>query len=170
MFTEEAWQEIVDQVVNYLPQLATSVIVFLLFWIGAAIARRVIIRLGTARGIDRALTQFLGRAARIALLILGIITAMGTAGVDVAALVTGLGLTGFALGFALKDVISNTLAGIMLIIYKPFDFDDSIKVSSFEGKVVEIDLRYTVLESDGKRIFVPNSLLFTNAISVQQQG
>ena len=100
------------------------------------------------------------------LLVFGAVTALGTAGVDVAALVAGLGLTGFALGFAFKDIISNVLSGILIIVYKPFDYDDHIKVSSFEGTVTSIDLRYTQLEADGRKIFVPNSMLFTNAITV----
>ena len=43
---------------------------------------------------------------------------------------------------------------------------DSIKVKTFEGRVSAIDLRYTRLEQDGETILVPNSLLFTNPISL----
>ena len=87
-------------------------------------------------------------------------------GMNVTALVAGLGLTGFAVGFALKDVISNALAGILIIIYKPFKQKDHITVSSFAGQVCSIDLRYTVLEAQGKKIFIPNAMLFSNAVSV----
>ena len=89
---------------------------------------------------------------------------------NVSALVAGLGLTGFAVGFALKDVISNALAGILIIIYKPFRHGDSVKVSSFEGEVVEIDLRYTKLIAVGQEVFVPNSMLFSNAVTVTSRS
>ena len=101
------------------------------------------------------------------MIIVGVVTALGTVGIDITALVAGVGLTGFALGFALKDIVSNVLSGILIIIYKPFRHGDGIKVSSFEGTVTNIDLRYTTLDTEGAQIFVPNSLLFTNAITVK---
>ena len=51
---------------------------------------------------------------------LGVITALGTIGVDVTGLVAGFGLTGFAVGFAMKDALANLLAGVMILLYRPF--------------------------------------------------
>jgi small conductance mechanosensitive channel len=168
MFSQEMWKELAAKVVTSLPQIASAVLVFLLFWLASVLARRIVIRVGTARGIKGNLTRFLGRVARVTLMLVGTVSALGTAGIDVAALVAGLGLTGFALGFALKDSVSNVLAGILVIVYEPFRQDDYIKVKSFEGKVVDIDLRYTVLDTGETRIFVPNSILFTDAITVSK--
>ena len=78
----------------------------------------------------------------------------------------GLGLTGFALGFALKDTISNLLAGVLILLYRPFVIGDRLIASGYEGTVVSIDLRYTQLEGDGNRILIPNSKLFTDPITV----
>ena len=58
----------------------------------------------------------------------------GTVGVDVSALVAGLGLAGFAIGFALRDAVSNTLAGVLVLMYQPFRVGDDIKT----GKEREI--------------------------------
>jgi small-conductance mechanosensitive channel len=89
----------------------------------------------------------------------------------VSALVAGLGLTGFALGFALRDVISNTLAGVLVLLYKPFRRGDRISVAGSEGVVSQIDLRYTTLVVDEEtRVLVPNSTLFTNSIRVQPRS
>lgn len=165
---ESLWQDLLKEIVLLTPQIVSGVVVFLLFWLVAVVVRRVVIRVGTNRGIDRDLARFMGRAARVALLLVGAIMALGTIGIDIAALVAGLGLTGFALGFALKDIVSNVLAGILILIYKPFQRDDHITIKSFQGKVTTIDLRYTVLSSDEKEIFVPNSILFTDAITVQK--
>jgi small-conductance mechanosensitive channel len=95
---------------------------------------------------------------------MGVITALGTAGVNVSALVAGLGLTGFALGFALRDALSNLLAGILILIYRPFKRHDRISVAGFEGIVIETDLRYTTLQGEDKRILIPNATLFTHSI------
>lgn len=119
-----------------------------------------------ARKVDEALARFLIRAVRITLVALGVVTALGTLGIDVSAIVAGLGLTGLALGIALKDIVSNAVSGVMLLLFRPFRHKDRIKVGDFEGMVCDIDLRYTHLRTDGKVIFVPNSMMFANAVSV----
>ena len=102
---------------------------------------------------------------------MGLVTALSNLGVDVSALVTGLGLTGFALGVALKDVISNVLAGVLILIYKPFVKADYIKVKGHEGQVVSTDLRYTVLQDvAGAKIYIPNSMLFVDALRVSSEA
>ena len=70
--------------------------------------------------------MLLARAAKIALITLGAVTALGNLGVDVSAIVVGLGLTGFALGFALRDTISNLLAGVLILLYSPFEIGNRI--------------------------------------------
>jgi small conductance mechanosensitive channel len=86
--------------------------------------------------------------------------------VDVTALVAGLGLTGFALGFALRDAVSNLLAGIVIILYQPFRMGDRIEVDGSAGTVVGIDLRYTVLDAADRWILVPNNTLLSNSVVV----
>ena len=131
---------------------------------------RITQRIGNSNHVDAELTNFMGRSIKVGMMLFGIVTALGTLGIDIGALVAGLGLTGFALGFALKDTISNLLSGIMVIIYKPFDQDDIITVGKFEGVVKSVDLRYTVLEVDGRTVFVPNAKLFVDAIMVDDDG
>ena len=60
------------------------------------------------------------------------------------------------------------LAGIMVIIYKPFKHGDRIAVTTFEGRVVEINLRFTTLEAGDKLIYVPNALVISNAVVVDR--
>jgi small-conductance mechanosensitive channel len=98
----------------------------------------------------------------------GGIVALGTLGIDVSALVAGLGLTGLAIGLALKEIISNALAGILVIIYKPFKENDRVGVTTFEGRVTEINLRFTTLESGGKKIYIPNAMVISNAVVVDK--
>ena len=144
-----------------------GILILASFWILGVILFRVIRRVGRARHVDDGLAEFLGRVIKVAALIVGAITALSEMGIDVGALVAGLGLTGFAFGFAFKDIISNVLAGVLIIIYKPFQVGDQIKIKAYAGNVVSIDLRYTVLNTDGDMVYVPNSLLFTDAITVE---
>ena len=108
--------------------------------------------------------RLLQQLVYVSLLLLGLVTALGTIGVNVAALVTSLGLAGFALGFALKDALSNLISGVMLLLYRPFQVGDEVIVTGHEGKVIAIDLRYTTLQMDDRQVFIPNSKLFTESV------
>ena len=143
----------------------TAILIIIAFWIVANIAYALIARVNS-RVADNDLFALLGRVAKLALITFGFITALGTAGVDVSALVAGLGLTGFALGFAFRDVLSNLVAGVLILLYRPFSRGDRISVTGFEGVVSHIDLRYTRLQCDNNVVLIPNSNLFTNPITV----
>ena len=147
-------------------KVGITVVILLIFWILAKVANRAIIKISKKFELNAHLTSLFARTAKITVIIFGVITALGTLGVDVSALVAGLGLTGFALGFALKDTISNLLAGVLILLYRPFGIGNRIKISGYEGTVVSIDLRYTELEGEDNKILIPNSKLFTNPITV----
>ena len=157
---------VLDQITLLGPKVVISVCILLIFWILAKVANRAIIKISRQLELDASLATLLARTAKITLIIFGFITALGTLGVNVSGLVAGLGLTGFALGFALKDTISNLLAGVLILVYRPFGIGNHIKISGYEGTVVSIDLRYTELEGEGNKILIPNSKIFTDPITV----
>ncbi len=152
------------------PRVLVALLIFLGFWLLARFSDRAIARVVGYARLNVLVVSLLSRAARFGLIFFGVVTALGTLGVNISALVAGLGLTGFALGFALRDTISNVLAGVLLLIYRPFGINDRINVTNQEGVVVNIDLRYTTLDSDANRILIPNSVLFTNPIIVVKKG
>ncbi len=100
------------------------------------------------------------------LLFIGLVLALSKLGFDVSALVAGLGLTGFALGFALKDAISNLVAGIMIVLYKPIELGDKIEVTGSKGVVVDLNLRYITIKDESITNLIPNSLLLNNKVSI----
>jgi small-conductance mechanosensitive channel len=149
------------------PRIGLGLLVFLGFWIASAVVRSLILRVAHRTDHNTAFVfRLAARTASIGLLVFGAITALGTMGINVSALVAGLGLTGFALGFALKDVLSNLIAGILILLYRPFRLDDYIAVAGLEGRVDEIDLRYTTLVKGNHKYLIPNSVLFTNSIAL----
>ncbi len=159
-------QNLIEQTNLWAPRVVGGIVVFLVFFILAKIIKRIITNNANRLKLDRNLTSLLARTSSITIIIFGIVTALGTLGVNVSALVAGLGLTGFALGFALKDTISNLLSGVLILLYRPFEIGNRIKISGYEGVVISIDLRYTELETEGNKVLIPNSKLFTDPITV----
>jgi small-conductance mechanosensitive channel len=167
---ESLWEHLRLRGTLLLVRFGTGLVILAVFWALGSSFQRLIVRLCQARAVSPDLVYFLGRSAKITLITFGAVTALGTLGVDVTALVAGLGLAGFALGFALKDMISNALAGILILVYKPFRRGDRVTVDSHEGDVVEINLRYTVLGTEDARILIPNANLFTTIVKVAAPG
>ena len=165
---ENLTQKLLEEATLWLPKVGGSVVVFLVFLILARILRRIVTKASDRMKLDKHLAALLARTSSVTLIILGFVTALGTLGINVSALVAGLGLTGFALGFALKDTISNVLSGVLILLYRPFVVGSRIKISGYEGIVVSIDLRYTELEGEGSKILIPNSKSFTDPITVLQ--
>ena len=103
------------------------------------------------------------------IVIIGFITALGTVGINVSAIVAGLGLTGFAFGFAFKDMLSNFISGVIIFIYEPFKLGDSVEIEKKIGKVIDINLRYVTLETDTENVLVPNSLCVSKTVVVNKK-
>ena len=148
--------------IDWSQKIGLALLILLGFWILAIVIRKIIRKAGGATGIDASVVNLLARVANVVIWIMGLVTALGTVGIDVSA--------GFAVGFALKGSISNLLSGVLILIYRPFRVGQWINVKSFEGNVTAIDLRYTTLEKEDEKILVPNSLLFTNPINIRSKS
>jgi len=114
----------------------------------------------------RHIILFIAKLLQVVIWIIAIITALGTFGIDVSAIIAGLGLTGFALGFALKDVLSSSIAGAMIMLYQPFKLNDRISVMGITGKVINIDMRYATLQNEDGTHLIPNSKLISEKVSI----
>ena len=165
---EKILQYLLVEATLWVPRAIGVVVIFIVFYILTKIIKRIINRAAERLKFDGNLTLLFVRASNIALMTFGFVTVLGTLGINVSAIVAGLGLTGFALGFALKDTISNLLSGVLILLYRPFEIGNSIKISGYEGIVISIDLRYTELDSEGNKVLIPNSKLFTDPITVFQ--
>ena len=165
-----ALDQLLEKVVEALPAIASGVAVIVGFWLGAWMLQAVAGRLSRRARLDQA-----GLASLVTALVFwsvlgsGLVTGFGTMGINVSALVASLGLTGFALGFALRDAISNLLAGVLILLYRPFHVGDHIKVAGLEGRVIALDLRYTTIQDKGARHLIPNQTLYTNPVTVLEQ-
>jgi small conductance mechanosensitive channel len=167
---ETVTKQLASEIGGLLPKIGMGLLMLFAFGLAGHLLQRVIRRMGLSTNPSKQdVFVLMGQITKIGLYILGTVTALGTMGVNVSAVVAGLGLTGFALGFAFRDTLSNILAGILILMYQPFHGSDHIAVAGLEGTVEGIDLRYTTLITEDKRFLIPNSLLFSNPITLSRQ-
>lgn len=99
-------------------------------------------------------------------------TVLGTVGVDTTPLIAGIGVTGFTAGFALKEIATNFLSGILLVLDKPFKKGQGLRVligsnNMPEGIVQSIDVRYVILKDEkGKTLMIPSALVYSSPLLI----
>jgi small conductance mechanosensitive channel len=87
--------------------------------------------------------------------------------VQPATIISSLGIGSVAIGFAFKEILQNLLAGILLLLNRPFRRGDQIVVKDFEGTVEHIESRATLIKTyDGRRVIIPNSDIYTSPVVV----
>lgn len=112
------------------------------------------------------ISLILSRLTRWSILILGLTLAAEQIIPNVTSLLAGLGIAGFTLGFALQDVAKNFIAGLLILLQRPFEIGDAVNVSGFTGTVLDISLRTTDLRTtDGLFVTIPNGDVFVSSIT-----
>lgn len=161
-----ALENLVQKFLDGLPNVITALVIFVIAFYFAVLARRAV-RLGMQRRkMDPQVIPLLTQSIYLSVIILGLIVALQQVGFNVTAFLTGLGVVGFTIGFALQDVSKNFVSGLLLLIQEPFDIGETIEVKGFTGKVLAIDLRATEMQTlDGRIVVIPNADVFTNPIT-----
>ncbi|AXB32024.1 mechanosensitive ion channel family protein [Vibrio campbellii] len=97
--------------------------------------------------------------------VIGIMVGLSQIGLNLAPILTGFGIAGVIIGFALQDTLSNFAAGMMLLIYRPFDVGDFVYAGGVDGKVSHMSLVNTTIRTfDNQIIIVPNSKIWGDVI------
>jgi small conductance mechanosensitive channel len=150
---------------NVLPTVATAVVVLVVFWALALLVRRVV-RFGTRYVPDPTIRLLITQVSYYLVWAIGFIVMLDTLGLNLQSVVTALGLGSVALGFALKDVLSNLVSGMLILAMRPFEIGDQIVIGDTEGTVEHIELRATQIRTyDGRLVLVPNGEVFTSRIT-----
>jgi small conductance mechanosensitive channel len=157
---EDLWANIVE----YLPDIIWAAIIVLFALYFARLLRKMLTSTLTRAGAEPGVTVLLSQMAYWGVASLGLILALGRF-VDLTAVVASLGLVGFALTFALQDVLKNFVAGIMLLVQRPFTVGDYVEVCGYEGNVTAVHSRSTeVRTGDGLTVLLPNASVLDNPI------
>lgn len=153
------WWGLTEWTVDFGPRLLGALFVGAVFYLLYRIIFRVASRLLRTRS-DRsssALRDLLLNSIRFVGLALVGLVVLAQVGLDITAAVAGLGILGLALGFAAKDSLENFLAGITIILDRPFDVGDVVEIQGVYGTVTRFTLRSTRIRTVRHRILVmPN--------------
>lgn len=137
----------------------------LLAW-GSGLIRRVAVKLLQRGGrVEIGVAQAVGSILRYVVVLIGLLVAIQTAGIDLTTFNILAGAVGLGVGFGLQNIASNFISGLILLIGRPIKVGDRIEVAGVEGDVIDIGARATtVLTNDNIAIIVPNSAFVSETV------
>ncbi len=163
---DTAFARLLEAAISIVPRALAALLVIGVFWALAAGVRAVVRMISRRLIRDRTVENLIKQVSYYTVWLLGLIVAATAFGLEPGALATGLGLTSLALGFALKDILSNFVSGLLILTLRPFQLGDQIVIGETEGTVERIELRATQIRTyDGRRVLVPNADTFTSRVT-----
>ena len=164
---DEALGRLADGLLAFtIENLLPAILIAVAFWVVLRVVSGVLRRaLGQARRVDAGVQQLILRFVRVLVVSVATIAVLSEVGVDVAPLVAGLGIAGVALGFAAQDTVQNLIAGVTIILDRPFQVGDNIELHDTFGTVQEITLRTTRVRTlDNQMAILPNAKVIEEKI------
>jgi small conductance mechanosensitive channel len=136
----------------------------------ARVLKNAVHRVLIARKVDPTIVSFADSATQVILYGVVIIEVLHKLGVESSTLVAAVGAAGFAIGFALRNQLSNVAAGLLMIVFRPFRLGDDIEGGGAAGKVEKIELMSTEVRTpDNLTVIVPNASLMSGKITNYSQ-
>lgn len=142
--------------------LSAGALLVLSLWVSAALEARL---LRSTAGAELSMRKAVSNAVRALLMFLAVITALSAVGIDLTALSVLGGAVGVGIGFGLQKLAANYVSGFVILAERSMRIGDSVRVDNFEGRITNINARYTVIRSPGGReSIVPNEMLLTQRV------
>jgi len=141
------------------------ILLLVVAWIVARWARRSMEKNLARTRLDLTLTKFFANVTGWLILVLAVLTSLSIFGVNTTSFAAVIGAAGLAIGLAFQGTLSNFASGVMLLTFRPFKVGDVVNVADVLGKVDEIDLFMTKIDTfDNRRFVIPNSKIFGSNI------
>ncbi|MDX5337470.1 MAG: mechanosensitive ion channel family protein [Cyclobacteriaceae bacterium] len=156
-----------DEASEVLKIIGISLGILLAFYFLANFLQRLLKTKLLIRMDDPLLANFLSVIFRLLVFLVGMMVVFRVVGLTgvVSGLLAGAGITAFVIGFALKDIGENFLAGILLAFKRPFRVGDLVDIQGIRGRVLTLNLRDTQIKTpDGKDVFIPNAQIIKNPL------
>ncbi len=163
---------VVTDFLSQLPVVLFGIAVFAVFYLAAMGVRRVA-RLSVMKiSHDQAGAAIAGRVVFFIMLLLGVLVSASVAvpSFSFGTLVGTLGIGSVAIGFALKDILENFVAGLYILIARPFTVGDLIEIDGYTGRIKDIGVRAAKLQTfEGEMLIMPCARLFKEEVKVLSQ-
>jgi small-conductance mechanosensitive channel len=142
--------------------VSALVVMVIALWTSSAIEARL---LRGAALADLSLRKIAANATRALLLFVGLMLALTAAGLDLTVLSVFGGALGVGIGFGLQKLASNYISGFVILAERALRIGDWVKVDNFEGRIIDISTRFTVVRAlSGREANVPNEMLITQRV------
>jgi small-conductance mechanosensitive channel len=134
------------------------ILLVLLYWLTTRLTKLVVYRLLAKSKIELGTRIAVGSILRYALMTIGFIVILQTAGINLSSLTILLGALGVGIGFGLQNITNNFVSGLIILFERPIKVGDRIEVAGIAGNVVDVSMRATtIVTNDNISIIVPNS-------------
>ncbi|WP_240205948.1 mechanosensitive ion channel domain-containing protein [Vibrio sp. CyArs1] len=161
-----------DWAMEHTPSLIVKIFVFgVILWLSRSFAK--IVGKAVRKSVSHStmkfsvlMQDFFVSMAQKGVTALGLLIALSQLGIELGPLLTGFGVAGVIIGFALQDTLSNFASGMMILIYRPFDVGDLVKVAGISGTVSHMSLVSTTIRTvDNQRLVIPNNKIWGDTIN-----
>ncbi len=169
-------------ILNLIKQNATDVIwIIILFFFGRIILKLVVRRLAKTvdDGDDNHVSQKEKRAETLGHIVITtgniviyaviLLMALSVFGVDIRPILAGAGIIGLAIGFGAQSLVKDFVSGLFILVENQYAIGDKVKIGSFEGRVIRITMRSTVLKGEEGKLYYMSNGSINNVINLSQQ-
>lgn len=159
---------------EYIPVLTISFLIKLCIALAIMVITKMIVNATTPaihdickkNNLDHHSCHLINKIVRYVITIFGATIALQNLGIEMSMLIAAFGITGIVLSYGMKDIVANFIASILILGYKHIKINDYIKVNNLEGRVTDINLRYTTLQTNEMTILIPNIVIYTGPIAI----
>jgi small-conductance mechanosensitive channel len=150
---------------SLLTLIEATLLLAILIWAAFAASRVVQLRINRITSLTPSVQVLIGNALKITLIVLAVVIALNTVGIDLTALALFSGAVGVGIGLGLQKVVANFVSGIILLLDRSIKPGDVIEVGETFGHITSMAARYVSVRSrDGKDYLLPNEELITNRV------
>jgi small-conductance mechanosensitive channel len=143
--------------------LTAGAVLIITLWISSAIESRLLS--SVSNGGELSLRKAVSNATRALLMFVGLMLALSSVGIDLTALSVLGGAIGVGIGFGLQKLAANYVSGFVILTERSMRIGDNVRVDNFEGRITDINARFTVIRSlQGREAIVPNEMLITQRV------
>lgn len=152
------WQDkLIEYIISHSGALISALIIVVVGFIVARYVGKLVGRWLEKKAMEPPVRMLLTRLIKLLVIVIALVVALGTAGMDVTMLIAGISITGVGVGLAMQGVLSNLVAGLTIIFTKPFRVNEYIALLGVEGQVTKVELfSTTLLHADRSRVVIPN--------------